>query len=296
MFVMLRNRLLVVVLAPLSLCAIVEGRQDQVESQSVQTTPADEPQVSADSEPVNIGGEKDLTRIEFNTWAWLMGTYGKMGVDGRAARVSVSFMDILDDSDSLMAFAGHLEVGYGKIAFYVDGFYADIGIDNASGPLGLQTIDITYKQAIIDFGLMYRLGEWEPVSGANKNPRKVTLDAYAGVRYSGIEVEFDPSITNDFSDRKDWFDPIIGAKIVVPFDEKWHLALNGDIGGFGAASEVTWSSTLVIGYDFQFFHRPASVMFGYRAIGWQYTDGSGDKEFTWDITQHGAIFGFELLF
>ena len=71
---------------------------------------------------------------------------------------------------------------------------------------------------------------------------------------------------------------------------------NGDIGGFGVGSDFTWSATIVIGYDFLLFEHPALVYLGYRAIGQDFTEGSGSDRFTWDVIQHGPILGFSLLF
>ena len=251
---------------------------------------------AAGSEARPLDLDEDPWRIEFNSWVWLMGVYGDMGVRGRTARVSASFSDILDGSDSLMALSGRLEIGYEKFAVFVDGLYSEVGVDNARAPDGTTTVDITFKQSIVDFGVMYRVAEWEPTPGADRNARNVTVDLYAGARYTGLELEIDPSGAASQSGDEDWFDPIVGAKWVVPFAEHWHLALNGDIGGFGVESDFTWSATAVVGYDFHIGTLPASLMFGYRAMSWDYTRGSGDSEFTWDLSQHGAILGFSLLF
>ena len=83
---------------------------------------------------------------------------------------------------------------------------------------------------------------------------------------------------------------------VLPINEKWHIAANGDIGGFGVESDFTWSVTSVLGYDFSLFDHPASVYLGYRAIGWDFTERSGSNRFTWDVVMHGPIMGFSLLF
>ena len=54
--------------------------------------------------------------------------------------------------------------------------------------------------------------------------------------------------------------------------------------------------TAVIGYDFLLFDNPASVYLVYRAIGWDFTEGSGSERFTWDVVMHGPILGFSLMF
>lgn len=234
-------------------------------------------------------------RFELNTWIWLTAMDGEVGVRDRSADVSASFADILDASDSIFAFSGRLELGFGPFAGFVDGFYSKLGVDDASGPMGMASVDVEVEQTIVDFGLMYRLGDWEPGGNAAANTRNLTLDLYAGARYSGVDLELDPANEATRSRSEDWFDPIVGAKVVWPFAEHWHLAVNGDVGGFGVESDLTWSATGVVGYDFSLFDIPSTVSFGYRAIGWDYTSES-DNEFKWDIIQHGFILGLALRF
>ena len=256
-------------------------------------------QAAPDAEPSadqNLDNAESPFRFELYTWVWVMGLDGTVGARGRTTDVDASFGDILDASDSVFAFSGRMELGYGKFAGYIDGMYADLGVDDVRGPEGLETFDISFEQTILDFGLMYRIVDHKPTGKAAANPRNLTLDLYGGGRYSGLELTVDPSSEPARSADKNWVDPIFGAKLTAPLAEHWHLMVNGDIGGFGAASDFTWSTTAVIGYDFLLFKHPSSVMLGYRAIGWDYTDGSGDSEFTWDIIQHGVILGFSMEF
>jgi len=243
------------------------------------------------SPEVSVAPE-DAFRLEFNTWIWVTSIDGTLGKDNVSADVDASFSDILDASDSIMAFSGRLELGYGRIGAYIDAVYQDLGFDDMSGPRGRARVDVELRQTIIDFGLMYRLGEWEPSGEAAKNPRKITLDAYAGGRYTDVELRFDPRDLPSRTGSKDWLDPIVGAKLVAPIAERWHLAVNGDIGGFGVESDLTWSATGVIGYNFTLFDVPSTVSAGYRAIGWDYSDDG----LTFDIVQHGLILGFGMRF
>lgn len=261
------------------------------------TNPAPDPAAQpAPDDASQLTASESPWRFDIYTWIWLMGVDGELGVRGRASDVSASFGDILDNSDSIFAFSGRLELGYGRFAGFVDGMYADIGADDQSGRRGLASVDVELEQTIVDFGLMYRIGDWEPTGNAAGNPRNLTIDLYAGARYSGLDLELRPANDSDRSGSKDWIDPIVGAKAVIPIAERWHLMINGDVGGFGVNSDFTWSATAVVGYGFHLFDRPASVMLGYRAIGWDYSDGSGDEEFTFDAIMHGAILGFSLHF
>ncbi len=240
--------------------------------------------------------EADGWRVNFNTWIWLAGVDGTVGARGLTVDVSASFGDILDASDSILAFSGRLEVAKGRWGGFIDGMYMNLGVDDVTGPLGFADIDVTFEMILIDFGATYRIGEWTPNGEAARNSRDITLDLYAGGRYTSLEIELDPAHLAARSRDLDWLDPIVGGKLVLPINEKWHLATNGDIGGFGVESDFTWSVTGVIGYDFRLFDHPAAVYLGYRAIGWDFTEGSGSERFTWDLVQHGPILGFSLLF
>lgn len=276
-------------------------------SVDAQTTPAAESApASASTDAVAPAAQPKSTpavfettpslRFELNSWIWLQGIEGTVGARGQKADINASFADIVDASDSIFAFSGRLEVGYGKFGIYLDGFYADLGADDLSGPLGLASIDLTFQQSILDFGAMYRLGEWEPTGDAALSNRNTTLDLYAGGRYSGLELELDPRNLPSRSAREEWVDPVVGLKLTLPFSEKWYAKINGDVGGFGVASDFTWSATGVVGYDFHLFSVPATVMVGYRAIGWDYSDGSGNREFTWDVIVHGPMIGLGFRF
>lgn len=243
-----------------------------------------------------VSAEASPWRFDFNTWIWAMGVSGDVGVRGRTADIDASFIDILDESDSVFAFSGRLEVGYERFGGFIDGYYANLGVEDASGPAGLADIDVTMEQIIIDFGAMYRVGVWEPTGTAAMNERDITLDLYAGGRFNDLELELDPANVATRSGDKQWVDPIVGAKLVYPISERFRLSVNGDVGGFGVESDFTWSGTAVIGYDFNLFDIPATVYGGYRAIGWDYSEGSGMEEFTWDVVNHGPMLGFSVRF
>jgi hypothetical protein len=257
-------------------------------------TPIAEEAVQSDAGPTD-GADDNKWRVDLNSWIWAMGIHGEVGARGRTANVSANFVDIVEDSDNLFAIAGRLEIGYDRFAVFVDGLYADIGVDGATGPAGIADIDVEIEQTLIDFGLMYRAFEWEPEGSAGRNPRSLTFDAYAGGRYSGIELKLSPAALSDVSRSEDWIDPIIGGRFIIPMAEHWHMAINGDIGGFGVESDLTWSMTTVFCYDFTLFGFPSSLSAGYRAVAWDYTADS-EAEFTWDIIMHGVIIGFAMEF
>lgn len=278
------------------LVAVLIGATDLAAAQaagSASETTSGDSAIAADA---TLPAEGREWRAELSLWAWLMGIEGTQGVRGVETDLSASFGDILDASDSIFAFSGRLELGRGKLGAFVDGLYADLGVEDVSGPLDLGDLDIEFEQVILDFGVMYRVADHRPQGPAAESARTLTVDLYGGGRYSGLELTLDPALTDSISDDHNWLDPIVGAKLVAPLNRKLFLSINGDVGGFGVESDFTWSATGLLGYDFHIGQLPASVMLGYRAIGWDYEGGSAGSEFTWDIVQHGLILGLSTRF
>lgn len=290
------------VLRSLSACvvpvAIVSPSAAIAQSQTPeQPVPLAQPEAAATNEPSPLPADQSSSlRIDVYAWIWMLGMSGDVGARGRSAEVDANFIDIMDASDSIFAFSGRLELGFGRIAGFVDGIYANLGADDQTGPAGLTNVDVELEQGLLDFGLMYRVVDVEPKGGGAANARNLTLDLYAGGRYNSIELTIDPALINSRSKREDWVDPIVGAKLGLPLAERWRFELNGDVGGFGVESDLTWSATAVFGFDFSLFGLPATVLAGYRAMGWDYSQGTGGDEFTFDIVQHGPILGLSVRF
>src|SRR4030095_2216863 len=137
------------------------------------------------SEPfsLSVPPESVAWHCDLSLWLWAAGLDGTIGAHGIEADVDASFIDVVDDSDSLIGIAGRLELGYKKWTAYVDGVYDKIGVDHVSGPLGLADIDVTTEMCIVDFGLMYRLWECPASEGEGGAPRVTTVDGYVGGRY-----------------------------------------------------------------------------------------------------------------
>lgn len=260
-------------------------------SAAAQTT-GDEPAVTDET----LSAHASPWRVELNFRAWFMGVDGDIGLGQNTVNTSATFVDILDNSDSVLAFSGRLEIGYERFGAFVDGFWADLGMNDQLAADGVTKVDVTFEEYLIDFGGMYRVLERTPTGRAATNGRDITVDLYAGGRYVDLDLTLRPQGGPPSSGGKDWIDPIVGTAVLVPLARHWHVEANGDVGGFGVNSDFTWSATGVIGFDFKLFENPASVYAGYRAIGWDYETGSGDSRFEWNVIQHGPAFGFELRF
>ena len=79
-------------------------------------------------------------------------------------------------------------------------------------------------------------------------------------------------------------DPIFGLRGRYYVSRAWFLNLYGDVGGFGAGSELSWQ--VLGGVGVQVSHW-CDVELGYRALYFDYESGRTRQE----ITTHGPIIG-----
>ena len=61
--------------------------------------------------------------VTLTPYVWAAGIYGDVTVRGLDAEVSSSFLDVLEETDSLVGLAGHLEVTRGRLGAFGDVFY-----------------------------------------------------------------------------------------------------------------------------------------------------------------------------
>jgi hypothetical protein len=86
--------------------------------------------------------EPILERWQFGVtpYVWMAGLEGQVGVRGITAAVDASFIDILNDTDSVIGLQGHFEARYGPWGGFLDGTWAKLGADGI--PAGLTTLRV----------------------------------------------------------------------------------------------------------------------------------------------------------
>lgn len=180
--------------------------------------------------------------------------------------------------------------------------------DDQDGQLRNTRINIDIKVdievVIASFGGYYRLGPWMLGSRTADTKPWLTTDLYAGVRYTDLNVDLKLKLGVDDRDRnrknegdKNWFDPIVGLRTLWQLSPRWTAYVDGDIGGFGVGSDFQWQTTGLIGYNFKLADTYDSRVYaGYRGLYQDYEDGSGDDKFEWDMTWHGPIFAWTIIF
>jgi hypothetical protein len=136
------------------------------------------------------------------------GMDGTIGIAGNDADIDVSFGDIVENLE--MGGMGSLRVGRGRWAFTTEVIYMGLGGSN-----GAVAADVD---------------QWnvEPSASFRVSDR---LETIVGVRYTSLSTAIRGPFGRNPSGTVDWWDPIIGARLMLPMGEAWTFNLRGDVGG-----------------------------------------------------------------
>jgi hypothetical protein len=221
--------------------------------------------------------------LNLTVYGWATAIDGTISAGGRSADVDIAFKDVLKKLD--MAFMASAELRYKRWGFMGDLIYARLH-DDIAPPAGIvfSSTHEVFKETIGTFALSYRVVDAKPAY----------LDLFAGARvydfYSQIRLM--PNLGNqgvNASGSETWADPIFGLRGRYYVSRVVFLNGYGDVGGFGAGSELSWQVLGSIGIQAA---RWCDVQLGYRALSFEY-DGSRGKQ---EITTHGPIIGATIHF
>ncbi len=255
--------------------------------------------------------------FRFTPYAWATSVIGETTVRGQTLDVDASFLDIVEESDSIAALMGYLEARRGRLALYSDLVWGHLnfsGERSRSGPLGGLNIsadgELDYKQLIIKSGVSYEMARYSGYPGSVKDsfagPDQFTaIDFLVAARYwresvgasigitgvigalpPGFEVSGSRVVAK--SGTMGWVDPVIGLRVRHQFSPGRELQLRGDIGGFGVGSDFSWQ--LFGGYAFELGEGWSGVI-GYRALSVDYSEDTSNGTRGIDLIQHGPVLG-----
>jgi hypothetical protein len=114
----------------------------------------------------------------------------------------------------------------------------------------------------------------------------------AQARVAQAEKKFSKALSRELEDRLPtsksgdqwWVDPIVGLRGQINFTRWLFLALQGDVGGFGAGSQIAWFASGSIGVNFT---RNLFAEMGYRYFFMDYEKNG----VTYDAAQSGLFMG-----
>jgi hypothetical protein len=196
------------------------------------------------------------------------------------ADVDISGSDILHSLDlgGMLQVEARHSSGYGVMLNYA---FMDLGKD-FSGPLGYTDINTDIFQGILEGFATYR-----------HHYQGGTLDFYGGVRWwdIGLNVDLNTPLGSRSYDRDEgWVDPVVGLRWAPRVAESLRLLIQGDVGGFGAASDFTWCAQAGVLWDVT---ESTSVALLYKALGVDYQTGTRGSPsfFEYDTITQGPLLG-----
>jgi hypothetical protein len=209
-------------------------------------------------------------------YLWLPGVHGSIGdPNGGQIPFSASAGDLL--SHFRIGLMGLIEPRYKRIVMPLDIFWIRLGDDRAlpnSPNQGVANLHMT------EFFLTQKLG-YRVI-----DTDRLKIDALAGFRYwhFGERASFTTNTLN-FTGSQNWVDPLVGGRITGILTPKIELTIGGDVGGWGAASQIDYQIFGALGYRI----KPAlALQAGYRYLYFDYRKSSG---FFVDNTTSGVFFG-----
>ena len=230
------------------------------------------------------GAIPDDWSMDISPYVWAASLKGDIAPFSRGptADVDVGFKDILEHLDMAgMVFA---RLRYQRFSGYADLVFTSISAD-ADTPRGIlfDNVDADNDIFIGTFGGAYRAFESD----------HAWLDLLVGARVWSVdtEVKLRGGLLPDqkFESGEDWVDPIIGLQGAYQFDNGIFLTSLLQVGGFGAASDLTWDALGAVGYQ---FNDTISALAGYRHMEVDYHhDG-----FVFDVELSGPVIGMTIRF
>ncbi len=233
----------------------------------------------AAAEPAVAGGDDGL-RWQITPYVLAANIAGDVTM-GRAAGVPVEvdtgqILDHLDIGGML-----HAEVWYQRWGFLAEvvGMKLSDSV-TATGPAGQTslTADVEITEMVYEAALAYRLTSDE----------RITADLVAGARIWDLSTKVNLSgahVENGISQDDLWVDPLLGARALWRFADRWSLIGRGDIGGFGVGSDFAWNASAYVGFEAAHW---CTLVLGYRAIGVDY-DNEDQRRCVWRCV-HFLIF------
>ena len=190
--------------------------------------------------------QADEWQYQFTPYLWatdLQTQAGRTPAGQALPRVDTDFDDLLDYIDA--GWMSMFEARKGNWSILNDITYMQLGAKSGTtGPLGFisASSSVEFEQLTLDLMAGY-------------TPDNSHTTVYGGLRYLWLDGELGLNLATpagSFLDgnrqrNEDWFDPVIGVRHIIPFNERLSLTLKADVGG-GYDSEFSSMSTVTLDY------------------------------------------------
>jgi len=220
-------------------------------------------------------------RFRLAPYAWLTSTSGSIGAGPLSADAGLDSSSILSHLQFGAMFDA--EIAYDRWSFENDLIFARFTASkDTPGPLFGELKSTLYEMFWTSY-FGYRFIRTE----------RFWADLQAGFRMvsMGLNLELTPGILPGRSRyfTRTWIDPVVGLRTRTNITNWLFIPLRGDIGGFGANSELTWQAFGGVGFQVS---RWAAIVAGYRSLGYNYDQAN----FEYNVNTHGPLLGIEFTF
>lgn len=248
----------------------------------------------------------------FTPYGWLTALNGTQTVHGRSVKADASFVDIVENSDTLVGLMGDLEARNGPFDLLANVAWTKIAVERGNvrsrtlapgvtGSLGT-SLSLDIEMAIAEVGAAYEVARFgalafDVLGGARYwyQEADLSLGVRSAVNIGDLEVAGGRAFAR--SGSVDWLDPMIGARMRYTVASGHELFLRGDIGGFGVGSAFSWQAIGAYGFELGTYQSITfSGVIGYRALYVDYVQGEGRRRYEFDMLQHGPVLGISARF
>lgn len=210
-------------------------------SSATSTTNSDPSAPGSGGPPQVENAPDDQWHVSVSPYLWFAGTHGTLGAFNREVGYRASAIDLLSHLRiGLMAAA---EVRHDRVLFPLDTMWIRLRDDRALPFPNLPATSADLKASMFIF---------TPKTGFRViNAEKFKADFLMGLRYwhFGENLQFNPSrLGLNFSKSQNWVDPLVGGRIETPLSQKAVVTVAGDVGGWGAASQLEYQIVGLLGY------------------------------------------------
>jgi hypothetical protein len=229
--------------------------------------PADPPAAApVGGGPGQIGTSQERQwHLSVSPYLWLPGAHGTIGALGRDAGFKASASDLL--SHFRFGLLGAGEARYDRILMTDDLMFMRLGADKAIPfPPALRATSANFTANI--FILTPKVGV------RLIDQQTVKADFLTGIRYwhFGESLSFNPSpLGLKFSRSQNFVDPLVGGRVEVALTPKVAVTAAGDVGGWGAASQLEYQVVGLLGYKLK---PNMALQAGYRYLYLDYQKNS----------------------
>jgi hypothetical protein len=177
-------------------------------------------------------------------YLWLPGVHGNLSAFGYNVGFKASPADIISHAD--LGILGVLGVKYHRLVLIADFIYGPLKASRTSTVVLLPnqpvvTSDVKYSAFILDPEVGYRV----------LNHENLKIDGLFGYRYfhQGITLNVATPQHNASSySGTNYTDPVVGARILYPITSKLLATIWGDVGGWGAGSQLDYNMVGALSY------------------------------------------------